>query len=196
MYPLFLKLTNSKCLVIGGGPIAERKTITLLESGASVTVISPDITLKIQDFVKRNIVTYQKRSFEPNDTQGFFLIIAATNSKTINKMIYNEASDSQRLINSVDDPENCNFYVPAKITRGDLQIAISTSGKLPLLAKKLRNKLGEVLPNSIKGDLNRLYHLRTKILDETKNNPKDKKQRMEKELEAGIDIALNNTGLK
>lgn len=196
MYPLFLKLDNMKCLVIGGGVIAERKVSALIESGAIVTIISPDITEGIMNLVDKNAVKYFKRHFEQNDTKGFFLVIAATNSEKTNSMIYEEVSGSQGLINCVDDPEHCNFYVPARIVRGDLQIAISTAGKLPLIAKKLRVLLEGLLPDSLGNDLSRLHRLRSRIIRGTNGNQKKKKHRIKTELEPEIDTVLKNTGIK
>ncbi len=196
MYPLFLKLENEKCLVIGGGVIAERKTLSLIESGAAVTLISPDITNKLDELIKQNVVQYHNRLFKRGDTNGFFLVIAATNSTAANQIIYDEAVFSQTLINCVDDPENCNFYVPAQVRRGDLQIAISTSGKLPLFAGRLRKFFDNILPKSIGGEIKRLHQIRTGIITDSKDDPDLKKKRFETELEPGIEIILNSIGIK
>ena len=196
MYPLFLKLENEKCLVIGGGIIAERKTLSLIESGAAVTLISPDITNKLDELIKQNAVKYHNRLFKRGDTNGFFLVIAATNSTEANQIIYDEAIFSQTLINCVDDPENCNFYVPAQVRRGDLQIAISTSGKLPLLAGKLRKLFDKILPQSIGGEIERLHKIRTGIITDSKDAPDLRKKRFETELEPEIEILINSTGIK
>lgn len=196
MYPLFLKLENEKCLVIGGGVIAERKTLSLIESGAAVTLISPDITNKLDELIKQNIVHYYNRLFKRGDTNGFFLVIAATNSTAVNQIIYDEAVFSQTLINCVDDPENCNFYVPAQVKRGDLQIAISTSGKLPLFAGRFRKFLDSILPETIGGEIGKLHQIRTGIIVDSKDDPDLRKKRFETELEPGIEIILNSIGIK
>ena len=196
MYPLFLKLENVECLVIGGGVIAERKTLSLIESGAEVTLISPDITNKLVELVRKDIVKYHNRFFISGDIKDFFLVIAATNSIEVNKLIYEESIKSRILINSVDDPENCNFYVPAQVKRGDLQIAISTSGKLPLLAGRIRVFLDRIFPQSIGEEVDRLHEIRTGIINDTADNPDLKKSRFEEILVPEIEDLLNTAGLK
>ncbi|MDA3938956.1 MAG: bifunctional precorrin-2 dehydrogenase/sirohydrochlorin ferrochelatase [Spirochaetia bacterium] len=196
MYPLFLKLEDVKCLVIGGGVIAERKTLSLIESGAEVTLISPDITNKLDELIKKNIVKYCNRLFRAGDTHGFFLVIAATNLIEVNKLIYEESITTNTLINCVDEPEHCNFYVPAQIKRGDLQIAISTSGKLPMLAGRFRKLFETILPKSIGKEIERLHQIRTRIITESKDDPGLKKKKFETELEPEIEIIINNIGIK
>ncbi len=196
MYPLFLNLEDVKCLVIGGGVIAERKTLSLIESGAAVTLISPDTTNKLNELIKLNVVKYCNRLFKTGDTNGFFLVIAATNSIEVNKLIYEESIMANTLINCVDDPENCNFYVPAQVRRGDLQIAISTSGKLPLFAGRLRKFFENILPKSIGEEIERLHQIRTRIITDSKDDPDLKKKRFETELEPEIEILINSTGIK
>ena len=196
MYPLFLKLEDVKCLVVGGGIIAERKTISLIESGAKVTLISPDITNKIDKLINQNIVKYHNRPFKNGDTSGFFIVIAATNLPEVNKIIYDEAILTHTLINCVDDPENCNFYVPAQVKRGDLQIAVSTSGKLPIFAGRLRKFFDKILPQSIGEEIERLHQIRTRIISESKDDPILKKKLFQTELEPEIEIILNSTGIK
>lgn len=196
MYPLFLKLKDVKCLVIGGGVIAERKTLSLIESGAAVTLISPDTTHKLDELINLNGIKYCNRIFKTGDTNGFFLVIAATNLPEVNKHIYEESIMSNTLINCVDDPENCNFYVPAQVSRGDLQIAISTSGNLPLFAGRLRKLFENILPISIGGEIKRLNQIRTRIITDSKDDPDLKKKRFKSELEPEIEILINSTGIK
>ena len=196
MYPLFLKLKDIKCLVIGGGIVAERKVLSLIDSGAAVTLISPDTTMKLDRLIELNIIKYCNRLFRAGDTDGFFLVIAATNSIEVNRIIYEESISTNTLINCVDDPENCNFYVPAQVRRGDLQVAISTSGKLPLFAGRLRNLFEDILPESIGEEIERLHQIRTKIITGSKGDPVLKKKKFKTELEPEIDILINSTGIK
>lgn len=196
MYPLFLKLQDVKCLVIGGGVVAERKTLSLIDSGAAVTLISPDITGKLNNLITNNVVTYHERLYKTGDTNGFFLVIAATNSTEVNKLIYEESILNNILINCVDDPDNCNFYVPAQVRRGDLQISISSSGKLPMLAGKLREFIDRILPQNIGNELERLSQIRTEIISSSKEDLNLKKRKFETLLEPEIENLLNDAGLK
>ncbi len=196
MYPLFLKLDNVKCLVIGGGAVAERKIVSLLESGASVTLISPATTDKLRELIKQKTLCYHKRLFKTGDTAGFFLIIAATNSIETNKTIYEESRRNRALINCVDDPEHCNFYVPALVRRGDLQIAVSSSGKLPMLAGKLRKFLDKALPKEMEKQLKRLYQIRSDIITSLKDTPDLKEMKLKTVLEPEIEKLLKDAGLR
>jgi len=195
MYPLFLKLDNVKCLVIGGGAVAERKIVSLLESDASVTLISPNTTDKLRELIKQKTVCYHERLFKTGDTAGFFLVIAATNSVEVNRIIYEESRKNRTLINCVDDPEHCNFYVPALVRRGDLQIAVSSSGKLPMLAGKLRKVIDKALPEEMDKQLKRLYQIRSKIVSSLKDTPDLKEIELKTVLEPEIEKLLKDAGL-
>lgn len=177
MYPVFLKLKEIHCLIIGGGIIAERKVLHLIEAGAELTLISPDINKGLEKLVKEGKITYINRIFHMGDTRGFFLIIAATNSRDVNKTIYEEAEKNHALINCVDDPEFCNFYVPAQLKRGSLNIAISTEGKLPMLAGKIRRHLDPFFPEDLGARLDELSVIRKEILSQA-GDDEDKKQEM------------------
>jgi len=193
MYPLFLKLEKSPCLVIGGGKIAERKTISLLEAGAHITLISPDVTDGLKELIESDSIDYRKRYFEDGDTEGFFLIIAATNSRESNIQVYSEAQRSNSLINCVDDPEYCNFYVPAQVTRGSLKIAVSTEGKLPMLAGRLRRFLNNMFPENMGDKLEELGAIRREIIREAGDDEEKKKEMMREQLVPSIDAILKDT---
>ncbi len=192
MYPLFLKLENTLTLVIGGGTIAERKVIKLLEAGASVTLISPEITEGLQELINTNKIIHKKRLYKPGDTEKFFLIISATNSKEINKLVFKEAENCQKLINSVDDPQYCNFYVPALLKRGNLKIAVSTEGKLPLLAGKIRQYLESLFPENFGEDLEKLAKVRKRIIKRAGDDEKKKKRIFKNELIPSIENILKD----
>ncbi len=140
-YPLFLNIRNKKCLVIGGGSVATRKVYSLLEAGADIHVISPKITHKLNKLVKEKKIKYLPRYYEKGDLENFSLVFSATGDKVVNKLIAEEARVENVLLNTIDEPELCDFIVPSSITRDDLIIAISTSGKSPLLARKIRIRL-------------------------------------------------------
>jgi precorrin-2 dehydrogenase/sirohydrochlorin ferrochelatase len=141
MFPIFLKLEGRRVLVVGAGAIAEGKIPGLIEAGASVHIVAPDATPQITYWTAAAVVTRSVAKFATSDLEGAFMVIAATSSHELNSLIYHEAHARGVLCNSVDDPENCDFYYPAVVKRGDLQIAISTNGRSPALAQRLRQEL-------------------------------------------------------
>ena len=140
-YPVYIQLKEQPCVVIGGGKIAEGKVEGLLAVEAKVTVISPDLTPHLQDLVKQNRITYLSRTYQPGDLTGAFIVICATDQAGINHQVWQEASTNNQLVNVVDDTPRCNFIAPSILRKGDLTIAISTSGKAPALAVRLKERL-------------------------------------------------------
>lgn len=141
LFPIFVKLAGRKCLVVGGGPVAEGKLEGLLASGANVVVVAPQVTEKIARWNQEHRLTWHARRFEASDLDGAFLVVTATGVDTVNESVFREAEARGILCNSVDDPERCHFYYPAVVRRGPLQIAISTGGLSPSLASRLRREL-------------------------------------------------------
>ncbi|HVJ05958.1 MAG TPA: bifunctional precorrin-2 dehydrogenase/sirohydrochlorin ferrochelatase [Candidatus Saccharimonadales bacterium] len=141
LFPLFLKLDGRKCVVVGGGKIAESKLDLLLSSGANVEVVAPEATERIRNLDRAGRLRWAPYCFAPKDLDGALLTIAATGSTAVNEKVFLAATDRGVLCNAVDDPERCDFYYPAVVHRGDLQIAISTSGKSPALAQRIRIEL-------------------------------------------------------
>ena len=140
-YPVFLNLTGRRCVIIGGGQIAEGKITKLLDSGAKIIVISPDATQGILAYAKRGDIEFNLRKYEVGDLQGAFLVIAATNDRVVNQEIFEEAEELGVLLNAVDDMPRCSFIAPSIVERGPVTIAISTGGASPALARKLRETL-------------------------------------------------------
>ena len=140
-YPVFLNLTGRRCVVIGGGQIAEGKITKLIGSEAKITVISPDATQCIRDAADRGVIEFQERKYKNGDLQDSFLAIAATNDRVVNQEIFEEAEKLGVLLNVVDDPPRCSFIAPSIVKRGPVTLAISTGGASPALARKLRETL-------------------------------------------------------
>jgi precorrin-2 dehydrogenase/sirohydrochlorin ferrochelatase len=140
-YPIHLDIQNRNCLVVGGGGVGTRKVHNLLTCGARVTVVSPEISSKLRDLSKTESLTLRCRSYRSTDLEGMFLVIGATDDETINRQISRDAESRNTLCNIADRPEVCNFILPSIVQRGDLVITISTSGRSPALAKKLRKNL-------------------------------------------------------
>ncbi|MFT8314526.1 MAG: bifunctional precorrin-2 dehydrogenase/sirohydrochlorin ferrochelatase [Clostridium sp.] len=143
-YPIMLNVKGKKCGVIGGGKVAYRKITTLLECGAEVLVISREIIQDIKMLVNENKVIYLEDNYDFKYISDSYLVYAATNEKDINEKIYKQCNEKNILVNVVDEPDICNFIVPSKIKRGDLTIAVSTNGKSPMLAKKIREDLEQI----------------------------------------------------
>jgi precorrin-2 dehydrogenase / sirohydrochlorin ferrochelatase len=148
LFPAFIKLSDRACLVVGAGAIAEAKITSLLESNARVIVVAPVATQTARELAASGRIVWLPRVFLPSDLEGIFLVVASTSSNDVNRAVYLEAQSRGILCNSVDDPPNCDFYFPAVVRRGALQIAISTSGESPALAQRLRQELEEGLDES------------------------------------------------
>jgi precorrin-2 dehydrogenase/sirohydrochlorin ferrochelatase len=141
LFPLFLKLAGRRCLVVGAGSIAESKIESLIQADARIKVVAPEATEKIQRWSRAKQVIWRKRAYRAADLTGSFLVIAATSSPALHRAIFRQARRTGILCNAVDDPPNCDFYYPAVVRRGSLQIAISTGGESPSLAARLRAEL-------------------------------------------------------
>jgi len=144
-YPMFLKISWKKCVVVGGGRVARRKVRALLEYGANVEVISPDPCPELNKLAETGEIKVLRRHYQAGDLQGAFLAIAATDNSTLNQQVIKEAKGKAVLVNVVDDLENSDFIVPSYVRRGALTIAVSTAGRSPALARKIRTKLEKEL---------------------------------------------------
>jgi precorrin-2 dehydrogenase/sirohydrochlorin ferrochelatase len=141
LFPMFLKLEGRQCLVIGAGKVGEPKIGGLLETGARIRVVSLAASPAVREWAHAGKIELELRAFSPEDLDGAFLAIVATNSRSLNERVYHEAQRRGVLSNVVDVPDLCDFFYPAVVRRGDLQIAVSTSGQSPSLAQKIRQQL-------------------------------------------------------
>ena len=140
-FPAFLNICGKKCVVVGGGNVALRKVRMLLECGAYVTVISPTLLQDLAQLAKKKSIAVMRRDYKPADLKRAVLVVAATDVKEVNRKVANEAKGRGIFVNVVDDPDPSDFIVPSTIRRGELTVAISTAGKSPALAKKIRRNL-------------------------------------------------------
>ncbi len=162
-YPVFLNLQDRPCVVIGGGPVAEQKVLGLLEAGASVTVVSPQVTPRLAALAEQGTIALKRRPHRHGDLERMFLAIAAPEDRTVNREIWEEAEQRGILLNAVDDLHHCNFIAPAIYRQGDLALAISTAGKSPALAVRLRDRFAEHLGREYAAFLDLLGELRAEV---------------------------------
>ena len=149
MYPIFLKLGGRNALVVGGGKMAALRVKQLIRAGANVTVIAPKAGAEIEELTKTESIVLVRRRFERTDINwSYFIVIAATNDCEVQREVAEEADRRGILCNVVDKPESCNFYMPAIVHRGEMKIAISTSGRSPSLAGKMREYLEQAIPEN------------------------------------------------
>lgn len=141
LFPMFLKLSGRKVLVVGAGNVGEPKIAGLLETGARIRVVALEASPLVRDWAREGKIELELRAYAPTDLEGAFLAVVATSSRSLNERVYNEAQKRGVLCNVVDVPDLCDFFYPAVVRRGDLQIAISTSGQSPSLAQKIRQQL-------------------------------------------------------
>jgi siroheme synthase-like protein len=141
LFPIFVKLEGRLIVVVGGGAIAEGKIPGVLTAGARIRLVAPSITPQIAAWVRYGKIDWLPKEFEAEDLNGAFLVIAATSAPGVNESVFRDAEGRGILCNAVDDIEHCHFYYGAVVQRGDLQIAISTNGKSPALAQRLRREL-------------------------------------------------------
>lgn len=139
-YPLFVDLTDRKVVVVGGGNVAERKVAGLLDARAVVIVVSPEATPGLKDLASRELIGWKARPFVPDDLEAAWLVIAATDDQAAQRIVHAEAERRGIFCNTVDQPDLCSFIVPSLVRRGDLCVAISTAGKSPALARRLRRE--------------------------------------------------------
>ncbi|HBQ27459.1 MAG TPA: siroheme synthase [Syntrophomonas sp.] len=145
LFPIFLSLSGKKCLVVGGGQVAERKIADLLECEANVNVISPTAGDLIRLWSNQGLINWQAREIIYSDLDNIFLAFVATNNMHTNQMVVNWCRERGIMVNAVDDPPNCDFYVPAVVRRNSLVVAISTEGKSPMFSRKLREQLEGII---------------------------------------------------
>jgi precorrin-2 dehydrogenase/sirohydrochlorin ferrochelatase len=163
LFPIFLKIAARPCIVVGGGNLAESKIEALRAAHARVTVIAPRARPRIIDMAESGEIDWKQREYVEGDLAGSFLVVAATDDPAVNRAIYQEATEKNIICNAVDDPPFCDFYFPSVVRRGDLQIAISTSGASPALAQRLRKEINAQLPLDLGDWVTDLGNLRREV---------------------------------
>jgi len=190
-YPIQLNLKGKQVIIIGGGKIAERKLTGLLDTGAQITIVSPEITDRIREYCQSRKVIWKQKSFSRDDLEKKFLIIAATNDPETNNAVKQFVSTHQLLL-MVDDPEESDFILPSVMKRGRLTLTVSTSGASPILTKKIKQNLSHQYGPEYQEYVDFLYQCRKWILDEVED-AKTKQQLLTKITELPF---LNNENRK
>ena len=140
-FPIYLEMSGRRCLVIGGGAVAERKIAGLIAVGAALTVISPDITETIARWSKEKSVDFIARRYQAGDLADCEIAFVATDEPELSELIFNEGRKLGVWVNAADDPAHCDFILPSVLRRGDLTVAVSTGGTSPALARTIREEL-------------------------------------------------------
>ena len=163
LFPMFLKLQGRPCLVVGAGRIAEPKIESLVRCGARVRVVAPAATPAISKAAQIGKITWERRAFRAADLAGIFLVVAATSSPRLHERIFRQARRAGILCNAVDEPALCDFFYPAVVRRGPLQIAISTGGNAPSLAQRLRREMEQFFSPAYGAWVEEIGRLRSKV---------------------------------
>lgn len=167
LYPIFLKLKNKKILIIGGGLIALQKLQGFLNTEAEITVLAPTIINEVKactgKFPNQRKINFIEREYTYGDEHGYFMLVAATELPELNNTIANRCKDQMILVNSVDDPEACDFYVPSVVEAEDIKIAISTNGKAPALSQRLRKDLEPLIQEKYSPLIKPISEFREKV---------------------------------
>jgi len=144
-YPIYLDLKGREALVVGGGAIAEGKALQLIAAGARVTIVSPELTEALRASVERGEINHRNGSLIEEDLNGVVLVISATDDRKVNEEVAKAAAERGLLCNVVDQPDLCNFITPALVTRGELQISVSTGGGSPTLTQRVKREVAALI---------------------------------------------------
>ncbi|MCT6915981.1 MAG: NAD(P)-binding protein [Bacillus wiedmannii] len=162
MYPLTVRVEKKRVVVIGGGKVAGFKIIPLLKQGADIVVISPELNANLVKLVEEKQIRWYQREYEKSDIQGAFLVVAASSDALLNEQIAEDSTENQ-LVNVITNPESGNVHFPAAIHRGLLNVAVSTGGASPKLAKKIRDDIANKYDEAYGSYLDFLYEVRIKV---------------------------------
>ena len=138
MYPVMLDVADRACLVVGGGGISLRKAQGLVEEGARVTVVAPEVVEPLAVMAEQGRIRLERRRYLPGEALSYALVFAATDDREVNTRVFNDANDAGIWVNVADDPELCSFHLPGRVRRGPLQIAIASAGQAPFAVRRLR----------------------------------------------------------
>lgn len=172
--PLHVDLKDRQCLVLGGGTVAERKVKVMLYYRAGVTVVSPDLGTGLDSLLKAGKIAYIADSYRPAYLKDKFIVICATDDLAINRAAAAECRSRGILVNTVSEPENCTFFLPALLKKGLLTVAVSTAGSSPALARRVRDELGTIISQEYEAYTEYLNKIRPQVLARVKDSSRRK----------------------
>ena len=148
-YPIFLDVQGKPVLLVGGGHVADEKLGKLVDHGADVTIVAPELIAPVRAIVEAGRARWEQREYRPGDTAGYFLVMVATDNGAVNRTVADEARGNGILVNAADDADNCDFILPSLVRRGEIAVAASTGGTSPAMARGLRERLEEFLSDDV-----------------------------------------------
>lgn len=166
LFPIFVKIDQLQTLVVGGGYVGLEKLTALIASSpdAPITLVAPEIRSEIYDLANRHLnITLRPERYHPDHLAGYDLVICGTNDKAVNRQVQADCKTRKILVNVADTPDLCDFYLSSVVRKGDLKIAISTNGKSPTFAKRFREVLEDILPDSLQETLDNLKAIRQQL---------------------------------
>lgn len=168
LYPIFLKAHLLDILIVGGGFVALEKLTFLLKSSpdAKVSLVAPEFNPEVVKLIEENNLSFKQKRYDTSDLENRMIVIGATNDEAVNEQIYYEAKARNILVNLADNPPFCDFYMGGIVTKGNLKIAISTNGKSPTMAKRLRQFFEEFIPDDINDLLDNINNYRKTLRDD------------------------------
>jgi precorrin-2 dehydrogenase/sirohydrochlorin ferrochelatase len=172
-YPVFVRVEERPCLVVGGGAVGERKVLDLIEAGALVTVVSPELTPVLADLAAAGKIRHLSGDFQEEQAQGMALVIGATDDMEVNARVSAAAQAQNIWVNIVDQPDLCTFIVPAQVRRGELTLAIGTGGASPALARKIREELERYFGPEYGPYLALMQAIRARVLEVRRGDPEN-----------------------
>lgn len=165
MFPIMLRLEGQRCLVVGGGGVALRKTQGLVAAGARVTVVAPDVVEPLRALAGRGQITLERRAYRRGEARDYVLVFAATDRREVNRIVFEDASGAGVWVNTADDPELCSFHLPSRVQRGPLQLAIGSGGEAPFAVRRIRQMLEQRLGPEWGEWLEAAARFRTRVRD-------------------------------
>ncbi|MBL0712768.1 MAG: bifunctional precorrin-2 dehydrogenase/sirohydrochlorin ferrochelatase [Desulfosarcina sp.] len=184
-YPIYLDVQGRVCLIVGGGAVGTRKAETILKAGAQVTVVSPEVTPRLAALAKADQIRLHRRPYTRRDMEGIFLVFGTTDDRDLNRRVSEDANRLKVLCNIADQPDRGQFILPAVVQRGDLLISVSTSGKSPALARRIRRQIENTYDTEYARMLDLLGALRRRLLDQGRD-PRGHKKLFEALLDSDL----------
>lgn len=194
MYPLFISGQYFRCLVVGGGNVALHKVKGLLRKDIKPCIVSPSVAPELEQLIVRNGLDWRERNYQSADLAGMNMVFAATSDAGINAMVCADAEEPGILYNDVGSAGNSNFFVPALVKRGDLELAVSTTGKAPFLSHRLKEYFDGLLPEDAGNLVEKIVVMRASIIERAGDNATLKDELIEKDLEPLIQQFINILG--